>query len=210
MRIVSLGQQKGGVGKSAAAINLACQAIAAGAKAAVIDMDAEQGTSSKWGKRRAGKDAPIVTAANAVTLIPLLNDLRSQDVDWAFLDLPGRNAPIASAGLVASNLILIPVRPLDVDVEASVQTLQAAKRAKKAYAYVLNISPPQLDKKRARYFADTLKGMGHPVAPVIIVQRLIVPDSIAKGESADEADPKGESAAEFKALFDWLNKEIGS
>src|SRR5262249_23102092 len=184
-----------------------CQAVAAGHKAALVDVDGEQGSATKFGARRK-VDAPAVMAADAVTLGPMLAKLRSEGTEWAFLDLPGRSSPVASAGLVAANLILIPVRPLDMDVEASAVTVQAALRAKKRYSYLLSISPPQAERKRAKAVSEALAGLGHPVAPVIIVQRLLVPDAIARGQCACEADPKSESAAEFKELFDWLAKEI--
>lgn len=207
MRIVALGQQKGGCGKSATAINLSCQAIAAGYKTALIDMDSEQGSTIKWGKRRK-QEAPLVEVANAVTLTPLLARLRSEGFDWAFLDLPGRNSPVASAGLVAADLNLIPVRPLDMDLEASAVTVQAAIRAKRRYAYLLSISPPQAERKRARQVSEMLASLGHQVTPAIIVQRLLVPDAVAAGQSANEAEPDSPSAAEFKDLFDWIVREI--
>lgn len=208
MRIVALGQQKGGVGKSAAAINLACQAVAAGAKAAIIDMDAEQASTMKWAKRRNGIDQPFVDVADAVTLRGILEKYKAAGVEWVFIDLPGRSAPVASAGLVAADFIVIPCRPLDMDIEASVPTVQAAKRSRKPYAYLMNIVPVQHERKRAQQVAGTLAALGHKVAPSFIVQRLAVPDAIASGESANEADPNGKSAAEFKELFDWLKGEI--
>ena len=207
MHIVALGQGKGGTGKSCAAINLACQAVAAGTKTALVDMDAEQGSTSKWGKRRQ-TGAPYVTEANAVTLPPLLAKLRAESYEWAFLDLPGRDLPVSSAGLIAADLILVPVRPFDIDVEASTKAVQAAKRAKRPYAFLLNISPPHAERKRARALAETLSSLGHSVSPVIIVQRNIVPDSIAIGKCTCEAEPSGESAREFAELFNWLTKEI--
>ncbi len=209
MRVVALGQQKGGVGKSAASMHLACQAVSAGSRAAILDLDEDQATTLKWAKRRAEKgiNAPFVTGANAVALKSTLERLNSDGFDWVFLDLPGRNAALASAGLVAADMILVPCRPLEVDVEASVPTIQSAKLAGKKYSYLMNIVPAQHEKQRAQQMASTLEALGHPVCPIFIVQRLIVADAIAKGRSVDETHPKSESAGEFKRLFQWIEKE---
>jgi cellulose biosynthesis protein BcsQ len=72
----------------------------------------------------------------------------------------------------------------------------------------MNIAPPQVDKKRARQMAGTLSALGHTVAPTIIVQRVAVPDALARGLSAVETDPKGESAAEYRDLFGWLKDQL--
>ncbi len=208
MRIVALGQQKGGVGKSAVAINLACQGAASGAKVAIVDMDEEQATTLKWAKRRDDKERPFTLPANAVTLPSILDRLKREGFAWVFLDLPGRNAALASAGLVAADLILVPCRPLEVDIEASVATVKAAKRANKRYVYLMNIVPVQHEQQRAEQMAGTLEALGHPVAPPRIVQRLVVPDAIAQGQSAREKNSKSPSADEFKKLFQWLEKEL--
>jgi chromosome partitioning protein len=208
MRIVALAQQKGGCGKSAASINLACQAQAAGEKAALIDLDAEQGTSRRWGKRRSGKDAPIVCEADALSVESVLQAMRADGVQWAFLDLPGRSHPQANIGFRLADFMLIPCRPLDVDIEASVDTVQRAKRGGRRYAYLMSICPSQMDRRRARQMASTLSALGHPVTPIIIVQRISVPDAIARGLGVNEAEPKGHSAKEFEELFQWLKAEI--
>ena len=208
MRIVALGQQKGGCGKSAAAINLACQAVAHGKRAAIIDMDADQGTARKWGQRRSDKPAPLVCIADVITLDATLGKLEADGYDWVFLDLPGRSAPVASAGLTAANLILIPCRPLDVDVEASISTVRAAKGSGKPYAYLMNIAMPQHEMKRAKQMSSTLAALGHPVAPTIIVQNVAVPDAMADGKGVNEDKPKSKSAVEFSELFTWLNKQV--
>jgi chromosome partitioning protein len=140
MHIIAIGQQKGGVGKSSLAINLACQAVASGKMGAVVDMDAEQGTTARWGKRRSPAE-PLVIMADARTLSNELAKLPSAGAEWAFLDLPGRSAPIATAGMRAADFVLIPCRPVDVDIEASITTVQGIVRAGKAYAYLMNIVP---------------------------------------------------------------------
>jgi chromosome partitioning protein len=190
--------------------HLACQAVASGVKAAVLDLDEDQATTLKWAKRRRekGVEAPIALAANAVTLKPTLRRLKSEGFDWVFLDLPGRSAAVASAGLVAADMILVPCRPLDVDIEASVPTIHSAKLAGKRYAYLMNIVPARHDKQRAQHMAGTLEALGHPVCPAFIAQRIIVADAIAKGSSVGESHPRSESVAEFKRLFQWVDKEI--
>lgn len=207
MKIIALGQQKGGVGKSAAAINLACQAAAAGQKAALIDMDVDQATSFKWSKKRAN-GAPHVEACEPSRLESVLNRLRADGVDWVFIDLPGRSAPASSAGLVASDFIIVPCRPVDTDIEPSGSTVQAAIRAGKSYSYLMNIAPVQHDKKRARQVAAALRAAGHTVCPTIIVQRVQVQDAISMGKGANEVDPESESSKEFSDLFAWIRETV--
>lgn len=207
MRIVALAQQKGGVGKSAAAINLSCEAARDGARAVLIDMDHEQGTVLRWGRRRE-TDNPEVSPADSVSLPGLLGTLRGNGTKWAFIDLPGRSAAVAGAGMKEASMVLIPCRPSDVDIEASVDTVQRLKRAGRRYAYLMNIAPPYIDKVRARAVMAQLEKLGHPVCPVIIVQRIEVPDAIAIGKAACEFTGAKKSADEFAALFQWLKAEL--
>jgi chromosome partitioning protein len=206
MHVVAIGQQKGGVGKSSLAINLACQALAAGEGAAIIDMDAEQGTASRWGKRR--KDVPPqVIAADARTLSTELGRLRAAGVGWVFLDLPGRSAPIASTGMNAAEFVLIPSRPVDVDIEASLTTAQGIVRSAKTYSYLMNVVP-QGSSQRARKVLKVLEGAGHTICPVIIQQKIEVPDAIAIGQGVNEASPKSAAAKEFADLYAWLGEQL--
>lgn len=209
MRVIALGNQKGGVGKSAACINLACQAAAAGLNVAILDMDGEQGTSLKWSDRRNGHATQItVASADVANLKRTLDGLRETHAEWVFIDLPGRATTIASAGFMASDLVLIPCRPLDVDIEASVDTVSRVSRANKKYAFLMNIAPSSNDMLRARMMQGFLRSHGHSVANPIIVQRIEVPDAIANGEGVNEFKPSSKSNQEFADLFAWLKKEV--
>ena len=206
MHIIAIGQQKGGVGKSSLAINLACQAVAARAIAAVVDMDAEQGTAARWGKRRS-EPAPSVVTADARTLINELARLRGAGAKWAFLDLPGRSAPVATAGMRAAEFVLIPCRPVDVDIEASITTVQGIVRSGKAYAYLMNIVP-QGSTVRAKKVLKALEDAGHPTCPIIIGQKAEVPDAIARGKGINEVSAAVAVSKDFAELFAWLNEQV--
>jgi len=206
MKIVALAQQKGGVGKSSLAIGLAVFAVGKGKSAAIVELD-PQGTVRRWNERR---NSPGVTAKPAVLSIEpsqlagTLATLKTAGTDWVFLDLPGRNAPAVNAGIRVADLVLIPARPLDVDLEASDETIAAAQRLARPYAFVMNITPTR--GARAEQWAEGLRKAGHAVAEPIIAERIQVPDAIAEGQGVSEYDPKGKAAEELAELWGWINK----
>jgi chromosome partitioning protein len=207
MPVIALGQQKGGVGKSSTAIMLACKAAAKGKKTALLDMDVEQASSLKWGKKRKSR-SPHVEACDASNIRERLESLRSEGYEWVFLDLPGRAAPQANAGLASSDFVVIPCRPVDLDIEPSASTVQAALRSGKPYGYLMNIAPPHKERLRARQVADALKTAGHTVIPTIIVQSVNVQDAISLGKCISEKYPGCQSDREYSELLDWIEENV--
>jgi hypothetical protein len=63
---------------------------------------------------------------------------------------------------------LIPSRPVGLDAEASVGTVQSCIRAKKPYAYLVNIAAAQHERARARRFSEELTAAEQTVGPVIV------------------------------------------
>lgn len=210
MPIVTAAQQKGGVGKTSVIINLACQAIARGKTAAILDMDTEQGSATKWGERRkkAGLNGPAVYTVKTSGLAQTVKTLRDGGIEWIFIDSPGRDAPASSAAMQIANLVLVPCRPLEEDIEPSFATVSLLRTRKGRYAYLMNIVPIHGEKARARKVGAVLEGAGHPVSPIIIVQRLGVPDASARGMGANEKDPGGTSDQEYGELFAWIESEL--
>ena len=122
--VIALAQQKGGVGKSTVAIQVAVELNRRKRRAAVIDLD-PQASVVKWGERRK-REEPIVMPSNGPSLAGSLVHLRGNGVEFAFLDLPGRNSPLTNDGMRAANLVLVPARPDEMDIEASGETVAAA------------------------------------------------------------------------------------
>lgn len=205
MHVIALANEKGGVGKTSACINLACHVAALGATSVIIDMDPQRSTMN-WGKRRGEGSNPETVSAQVSDLEKTIRALRSAGVAWCFLDLPGRSAPVTSAGLRASHMILIPSRPFEMDLEGSKDVVAAAHRLKKQYAFLMNIAPP--NSPRSRDVSAQLRQAGHKVAPVVIHQRLSVADAVAEGKGVCEWEPKGPAAAEFANLFSWIEDAV--
>lgn len=210
VRIVSLAQQKGGVGKSSVAINLAARASRYG-RALLVDLDSGQGTSSNWGQIRAENAlwGPEVVTATASTLERLIRDTKREGGDaWVFLDLPGRDETIVNLAIKLSNFVLIPTRPLDIDLEAALPTIRACVRYETPYSLLMNICSAQTYKGPAKRMTGELGEQGVPVCPVHIVQRVLVPNSIAEGKAVFEVTSGNPSNHEFRKLFDWLKSEL--
>jgi chromosome partitioning protein len=212
MKIIALAQSKGGASKSTTAIHLACEAIHEGESAVILDMDEGQQSSMKWAKRRAANNlkGPEVAVVKTMDLQSVLQKLRDAGAQWVFIDLPGRDAPVSSAGIVASDFVIIPTRPTTIDFEASITTVQSCVRARKRYAYLLTAVQPQGGKSRGRQFRAALGLLPAPppVCPSMIGQRVEISDAVAAGQSVREVKPNGEAAKEFEELFRWLKKTV--
>ena len=101
--------QKGGTGKTVAAIGLAVASIRAGLSTVLIDLD-PQATASKWKDRREDEN-PAVVSAQATRLRPVLDASRKADIDLAIIDTAGRSDDSALNAARAADLVLIPCRP---------------------------------------------------------------------------------------------------
>jgi chromosome partitioning protein len=205
MKAIAVAQQKGGVGKSTVAIHLAEEASRDGLTAFILELD-KQGTASTWGERRGAGNPPDVMKIESGSLAQHLRALRGLSVDLVILDLPGAHSPAVTPAIKAADLVLIPSRPNEVDITASAETLSAAHRLEKPYAYVLTFTEPTGGKtKEAR---TALIEAGHPVAEGEISRRQVFVDAVASGQTAFEIEPKGKGAAEIRKLWAWIKTQM--
>jgi chromosome partitioning protein len=200
--IIALAQQKGGVGKSTLAIHMSVELSRRGKRVAIVDLD-PQGTVMKWRTRREAPD-PLVVTSEITTLKKRIEELGT--CDFIVLDLPGRRGPDVTSGLRMSDMILVPSRPLDIDIEASGETIATCQRLGKRYAFVMTVVPPA--GKRAHDFTDGMTARGYPVIPAIIMDRLDYPDAISEGLGVTEFRPNGKAAAEIAVFATAVMKEM--
>jgi len=198
MKVIAINGQKGGVGKTTVAENLAVEAAAAGEQVALIDLD-PQATAASWGDRRES-DNPAVQAVVAARLKQVLAAAKKGGVTMAILDTPGRSADVSIAAARAADLVLVPIRPMIKDVEtlAAVQDLLATAGKPKTLV-VINAAPPQGN--RHEEAAEAAKAAGFTVCPIILFQRAAYGDAPNNGQAVSEYEPDGKAAQEVKELY---------
>src|SRR4051794_29566393 len=143
MRVISLLGQKGGTGKSTLALNLAVAASLRGERPILVDLD-PQATASSWYTTRENKDIGVLSAFGAHTkLEAILKSASQSGFSIAIVDTPGSCNRASLAATQRSDLCLVPVRPSEADLRATMSTLRSLCRMQCAYAIVLNQAPPR-------------------------------------------------------------------
>ena len=206
IRTVALVARKGGSGKSTIATALAVAHELAGGRAVVVDLD-PQGSATAWGALREA-DRPVVVAAQARRLQPVLDAARAGGANLMIIDTPPALADAALAAARVADLVLIPCRPALADLHAIMGSLGICRDAGAPTAVVVNAAPPAgalVDQART-----ALADQGAELAPVIIGQRIAHVRAFAAGLTAAEFEPAGKAAQEIAALYDWLTDPRGT
>jgi chromosome partitioning protein len=200
MFTVSFVGSKGGCGKTTSALGLAVAATLAGQDVAVIDLD-PQATAANWKDRR-GDAGPAVVSAQASRLVPILSGAREGGADLAIIDTAGRNDDSALNAARHSDLVLIPSKAVVGELETlgNVHDLLRVAGARSVYVLLNRIEPG------ARKQFEDAKGMIErtfdlQVCPFYISQFRAYENALETGQTAQEIDPRGKTAAELETLF---------
>lgn len=112
MPIITIANQKGGVGKTTIATNLV---VALSKKGTVVLVDADdQQSAVKWSKRRT--ENPIDTEHHTGDLQKVLHDLQKK-YDYVVLDVAGRDSDEFRSALKIADKLIVPTQPSQADVE---------------------------------------------------------------------------------------------
>jgi chromosome partitioning protein len=206
MKTVAIVSQKGGVGKTTAAIQIGFAAHQAGLVTVIIDLD-PQGTAAKWGGRRGG-DGPCVVGGRASRLAVILETARANGADFAFIDTPPCAEETALQAATISDFILIPTRPGGFDIEAVQTTLEMVEYLGRPGAVLLN-SVPTNRQHLASTTLERFKKRGFAVAPVLWMERAAFADLGADDMPTLERDAECKASDEVARLFNWICGQIG-
>ncbi len=202
MFIVAIIGQKGGTGKTVAAIGLAVASTRARLSTVLVDLD-PQATAARWKDRREDEN-PAVVSAQASRLLPVLDAARKTGADLAVIDTAGRNDDSALAAARAADLILIPCRPHMVEIEtlAAVKDLVMLAGNPPAFVLLNGIHPTatrQADEAREL----VQSAFGFQCCPVHLCHRSAYAEAPTTGKTPQELDPDGKAALELQHLFEF-------
>jgi chromosome partitioning protein len=202
MKVVSILNQKGGVGKTTLSINLAAALKALNHSVLLVDAD-PQGSSLDWAAAREPAEPLFsVVSCPKPTIHKTVTDI-GVGKDFVIIDGAPRVTDLARSCIMASDLVLIPVQPSPYDIWASQEVVKLIQEAviykpELKAAFVINRKIPNT--AIGRDVESALAEFDLPVLSTTIGQRVIFAESAAGGLSVLEQDAKSQAAVEI-SLF---------
>ena len=195
-RIMTVAQQKGGAGKTTLAAHLAVAFRQAGRTVATVDID-PQGSLTRWHEIRAEHMQDIDHSRIQGWRTAQEVDRLSRRHDMVVIDSPPHAETEAKIAISKANLVLLPVQPSPMDVWATQPTLDLAAKEKVPVLVVMNRVPPR--SSLADELAETIIGMGVPVAETRIGNRVSLAGALMTGRSVTEGH-RSRASDEIRAL----------
>jgi chromosome partitioning protein len=205
MKKLALVAQKGGVGKTTIAVNLAVAAQAFGIRTVLFDLDPQE-SAVVWSDRRKA-EFPHVEFLTERRLAEALRAAEAQGFELAIIDTPPAAGTQAYTATQAADLALVPCRPSLVDLDAVRRTAQLVKSVGIPAFVVFNAAPAGattlLDDARG-----IVTGAGLNVAPPVLRERSAFRAAWPLGKGVIETEPRSKAAIEVSELQDWVFAQL--
>lgn len=199
--------EKGGVGKTTVALNLAVAALQNGRNAAIIDID-PQATASNWTDRRSD-EKPWVVPTLTARLGHAIEHAKRQGVDFVVVDTPPHSGSDAAEAARRADVVLVPVEPHLFTLETLPKLADVLKLAGNPPAlFVINKAATQ--GTEANSAADHIKAQGFTVCPSVLHLRAVHRHATNVGKVASEYEADSKAAQEVLQLYNYTLRFVDS
>jgi chromosome partitioning protein len=200
--IITVGNTKGGVGKTTIAVNLAVEAARDGKKVLLVDTD-PQGSSIAFRAERETDD---------IKAISLISDKLHKDIkefssafEWIVIDAGGRDNAIFRSAVAACDFFLLPVLPSQFDVWAAEDAIAVFREIQPFNGMigrmVLNMVRPNTIVSSEAQEALAVYQDDIPLLSEQLHNRVAYKASISNGQGVTEYEPSGKAAEETVILY---------
>lgn len=203
--IIGVLQQKGGVGKTTLALNLAGYFATNGARVLLVDAD-PQASALSWSSVR---DKPALFPVVGMPKPTLHKDLLAiaRNYDIVVIDGAPRVNDLGRSAILASDIVLIPVQPSPFDVWSAsdiVGLISEALMLKPTLVAAFAINRKVANTAIGRDIAKAFASQPFPLLGATITQRVALAETAAQGLTIFDTAPSSPAAWEIAALADEL------
>lgn len=208
--IVALTGQKGGVGKSTTAINLAVAALGRGKRVLLVDAD-PQATARTWGDvaAEAGHATPTVVAMGANMHKPGQLPAMAASYDLVVIDSPPRHGDVQRSALMIADLALLPCGASAADawaLAAALEVVNEARTLRDELRAAILITRKQGRTSLAKGARNVLESSGLPVLSTELGHRIAYQEAVAAGLGVTTYAPRDAAAKEVLNLLDEIER----
>ena len=208
MRTLVVASSKGGVGKTTLAAALAVEASAKH-RVAIMDLDPQQ-SLARWHDIRVAADSdadPDLIEVGKRPEVDIARALKGK-FDWLIIDTPAGSLVRTKLAVDVADLVVIPVRPSPLDVEAVNATVELCDACTRNRILVLNgTGPKSAMTAGARSYLSSRYG---GVLDCEIGYREVHAAAMVSGETAAELEAKGPAAIEIRTLWAAIEQAIAA
>lgn len=214
-KIILIASQKGGVGKSTTAVNIAAVLANQGNDVLLVDSDRQASVSEWWAERKLNHpDNPKIACIQKYgELDDTLTDL-SNRYQYVIVDVTGRDSEEMRSAMVVADILLTPVKASQVDINTLpnmsriVKSSRLVNKSLKAYAF-LSIAPSNPKINEIDQAKHTILEFPELILlNTVVFDRKIYRDCMADGLSVTELNGRADSEVAARKETTALVEEI--